>query len=81
MSCCRSPGALNSDAGDIITGDQERVNLLNTYFFSTYTADNGTNTSFDRVAGFADDSNIETILVKAAIKMLNSAEESVDLTN
>jgi len=68
-------GALNNHSGDIITGDQERVNLLNKYFTSMYTADNTTNAAFGLDAGLPYDSNIETIvftptLVEAAIKKL-----------
>jgi len=47
LSCERGLGALSSDNGDIVTGDQERAILLNTYFTSMCTADNGTNPAFE----------------------------------
>ena len=71
LSCKRGLGALTSDSGDVITGDQERANLLNTYFVSMCTNDNGTVPTFDRVAGLPVDSIVFTPgLVNAAIKKL-----------
>ena len=75
LTCKRGLGALKSDCGDVITGDQERANLLNTYFTSMCTDDNGTIPTFDRVAGLSVGIDIETIaftpgLVKAANKRL-----------
>jgi len=43
LSCKRGLSALSSDNGDIVTGDQKRANLLNTFFTSMCTADNRTN--------------------------------------
>jgi hypothetical protein len=75
LSCKRGLGALATDCGDVITGDQERANLLNTYFTSMCTSDNGTMPFCDRVAGLPVDTAIETIvftpgLIKTAIKKL-----------
>ena len=75
LSCKRGLGALTSESGDVITDDLERANLLNAYFTSMCTDDNGTSPTFDRVAGLPVDSDIETIvftpgLVNAAIKKL-----------
>jgi hypothetical protein len=55
LSCKRGLGALTSDSGDVITGDQERANLLNTYFASMCTNDYGTVPTFDRVAGLPEE--------------------------
>jgi len=70
----RGFSAINKNCGDIVTGDQEQAILLNTYFTSMCTAENGTNPAFDRVVGFIHyDFNIKTVLftpglVRAAFK-------------
>ena len=75
QSCKRGLGALKSDDGDVITGDQERANLLNTFVMSMCTDNDGNKTAFDRVQGLPDDSNLEIIdftpdLAFGAIKKL-----------
>ena len=62
LSRKRGFGALTSERGDVISGDQERANLLNTYFTSMCTDDKGTIPTFDRVDGLPVDSDIETIV-------------------
>jgi hypothetical protein len=46
LSCKRGLGAFSTDSGDVITGDAERANLLNDYFASVCTKDNGTLPAF-----------------------------------
>ena len=62
LSCKRGLGALTSESGDVMTDDLERANLLNAYFTSMCTDDNGTSPTVDRVAGLPVDSDIETIV-------------------
>jgi len=59
LSCERGLGALNDDNGGIVTGDAERANLLNDYFTSMCTNDDGTAPVFDRVV--PQDSNLESV--------------------
>ena len=77
LSCIkRGLGALASEGSDAITGDQERANLLNRWYFTSMcTDDSATIPTFDRVAGLPVASNIETIvftpgLVTVAIRKL-----------
>jgi len=41
LTCNRALGALNNDNGDIVTNDGDRAKLLNDYFASMCTIDNG----------------------------------------
>lgn len=42
LSCRHGVGALTNDKGEVITDDSERANLLNSYFSSVCTVDDGT---------------------------------------
>jgi len=59
LSCKRGLGALNNDNGDVITDDIERAILLNDYFVSMCTNDNGIIPDLDRVV--PENSNLENI--------------------
>jgi len=48
LSCRRGLGALCDDSGDVITSDIDRANLLNEYFASVGTVDNGVNPPLPR---------------------------------
>lgn len=59
LSCRRGLGALCSDKGDVITGDVERANLLNQYFASVCTSDDGITPPFPRAV--PSDVQLETV--------------------
>jgi len=59
LSCKCGLGALNNDNGDLITDDGDHANLLNDYFASMYTSDNGIIPDLDRVV--PENSNLENI--------------------
>ena len=79
LSCRRGLGALNDDNGDVVTSDIDRANLLNDYFTSMCTDDDGNKPPFERIV--PDDSNLESVeftpeIVYAAIKKLKVAGAS-----
>jgi len=59
LSCKRGLGALNNDNGDLIIDDGDRANLLNDYFASMCTSDNGLIPDLDCVV--PTNSNLENI--------------------
>jgi len=59
LSCKSGLGALINDDGDIVTSDIDRANLLNDYFASMCTTDDGSKPAFDRVV--EDDCNLDSI--------------------
>jgi len=59
LSCKRGLGPLNNDNSDVITDDIERANLLNDYFVSMCTSDNGIIPDLDRFV--PENSNLENI--------------------
>ena len=59
LSCKRGLGALNNDNGNVITDDSERANLLNDYFVSMCTSDNGIIPDLDRVV--PENSSLENV--------------------
>ena len=79
LSCRRGLGALNDDNGNVVTSDIDRANLLNDYFTSMCTDDDGNKPPFERIV--PDDSNLESVeftpeIVHAAIKKLKLAGAS-----
>ena len=79
LSCKSGLGALSSDSGDVITSDADRANLLNDYFASVCTADNGDNPHFERVV--PPETKIETVefspeAVYAAIRKMKAGGSS-----
>jgi len=48
LSCKRGLGALSDDSRNVITRDTDHANLLNDYFTSVCTGDNGINPPFQR---------------------------------
>ena len=59
LLCKRGLGALKNDNGDLITDDGDRANLLNDYFASMGTSDNGIIPDLERVV--PEKSNLENI--------------------
>lgn len=59
LSCKRGLGALINDNGDIVTSDIDRANLLNDYFTSVCTTDDGSKPAFDRIA--EEDCNLDSV--------------------
>ena len=52
-------GAVKDDNGNVLTGDTERANILNDYFTSMCTEDNGVVPVIDHIV--PNDSNLESI--------------------
>ena len=75
LSCRRGLGALHNNMGDVIVSDAERADLLNSYFSSVCTTDNGIMPIFER--SVPDNVVIDSVeytpgKVRAAIKKLKA---------
>jgi Reverse transcriptase (RNA-dependent DNA polymerase)/Endonuclease-reverse transcriptase len=79
LSCKKGVGALTDAAGNIITDDKHRAEVLNQYFSSVCTVDDGSSQSLDRVVPqdvSLDNVSFSPDKVAAAIKKLKRGKSS-----